>query len=385
MSSSVPNPGSNSELYADACASSAACWAVGFYVNGALANMGEVLRFTGSVWSRVKVPEPGGAATMDYDYLDAVTCPSVSDCWAVGYYGNKAEASVNEALRWNGRRWRKVATPQPAGAAGQTDRNQLYGVSCAAASDCWAVGYRTNRAGAYLNEALHWNGKRWKTVVTPNPNGTAGGDQNVTYGVWCSSRSTCVSVGYGLNRNGAYVNEALRWNGKRWKAVSVPQPSGKRADGYAYLQGVTCASPTDCWADGGYRAAVGAYENEALHWNGKVWTQVATPNPSGTHGGSVNELAALACGSPTDCWAVGYYYNSTAAQLNEAMHWDGTAWSLADVPQPGGTANNHDGNALYGLSCASTAECWAVGYTFDSRKPAKNQALSWNGSLWSAG
>jgi hypothetical protein len=67
------------------------------------------------------------------------------------------------------------------------------------------------------------------------------------------------------------------------------------------------------------------------------------------------------------------------------MHWDGTAWSLADVPQPGGTANNHDGNALYGLSCASTAECWAVGYTFDSRKPAKNQALSWNGSLWSAG
>ena len=383
--SSVPNPSKNSELYSDTCVSPSDCWAVGFYVNRAAANVGEALRFRGTAWSRVSVPEPGGVGASDYDYLDAVSCPSRSDCWAVGYYGNRAKAAVNEILRWNGRKWTKVRAPQPAGAARQTERNQLYGVACPAASDCWAVGFRTNKAGAYLNEALHWNGKSWKRVATPNPEGTATGRRNVSYGVSCSSRSNCVSVGYGLNRSGAYLNQVLRFNGSRWVALSIPQPGGRHTHGYAYLQGVTCLSASDCWADGGYRNAAGAYLNEALQWNGKNWIQIAAPNPGGTHGGSDNELAALSCAARSDCWAVGYYYNTTAAQLNEALHWDGTAWSLATTPQPGGTASNHNGNALYGISCPSGSDCWAVGYTFDSRGRAKNQALWWDGIAWSAG
>jgi hypothetical protein len=384
-SPSVPNPNSNSELYADTCVSPSDCWAVGFYVNDAKANLGEALRFTGTVWSRVSVPEPGRAGATDYDYLDAVACPSRSDCWAVGYYGNRNRASVNEALRWNGRRWSKVRSPQPAGAKRQSDQNQLYGIACPATSDCWAVGARTNSAGAYVNEALHWNGQKWRTVATPNPSGTASGEQNVTESVSCSSRSHCLSVGYGLNRSGAYVNEALRLNGKRWTAVSAPQPSGKRSHDYAYLQGLTCLSASACWAAGGYRNAVGAYQNQVLQWDGKQWAQVATPNPGGTHGGADNELEAVSCSSSSDCWTVGYYVNQTAAQLNEALHWDGAAWTLAPTPQPGGTANSHDGNGLYGVSCVSTSDCWAVGYSFDPRKPASNQALLWDGSAWSAG
>jgi hypothetical protein len=292
---------------------------------------------------------------------------------------------VNEAVHWNGRKWAKVATPQPAGAARQADQNQLYGVACSTGSDCWAVGDYTNSAGAFLNEALHWNGKSWKLVATPNPQGTGRGEQNVTYGVSCSSKSNCLSVGYGFDHSGAYVNQALRWNGKRWVAVSVPQPGGRHANSYGYLQGLSCLTASDCWADGGYRNAAGAYLNEALQWNGRTWTQIATPNPGGTGKSSDNELVGLTCTSASNCWAVGYYYNDTAAQLNEALHWNGTAWALAATPQPGGTASNHNGNALYGVSCTSVSDCWAVGYTFDTRGPARNQALLWNGGAWSAG
>jgi hypothetical protein len=382
---SIPNASSDSELYSDTCTSPSDCFAVGFYVNRARAKLGQSLRFNGEAWSRVSVPEPGGGAPSDYDYIDAVACPSRHDCWAVGYYGNHAKASVNEALQWKGRKWATVPTPQPAGAARQTDRNELHGVACITASDCWAVGDYTNTVGAYLNEALHWNGKRWEAVATPNPNGTARGEQNVTYSVSCSSRSACMSLGYGRNRAGAYVNEAMRWNGRRWVAISIPQPGGRQSQSYGYLEGLACLSASDCWAAGGYRNAAGAYLNEALQWNGKTWTQVATPNPGGSHSGSDNELVALSCTSPTNCWAVGYYYNNSMAQLNEALHWDGTTWSLATTPQPGGTASNHNGNGLNGISCASATDCWAVGYTFDPRGPARNQALLWNGSAWSAG
>ena len=383
--SSIPSPSSNSELYSVACSSPSDCQAVGFYANDATANLGEALRFTGGAWSRLSVPEPGGRGAMDYDYLDGVACPSRSDCWAVGYHGNRGDASVNEILRWTGRRWTKVKTPQPAGPGHQADRNELHGVACPAASDCWAVGTRTNKSGGLVNEALHWNGKRWKTVATPNPAGAGSAEQNVSEGVSCSSRSYCTAVGYGLNRKGAYVGQVLRWDGRRWLSASLPQPGGRRVGGYGYLQAVTCLSASDCWADGGYLNRAGGYQNEALMWNGKRWTQAATPDPGGSHGGSDNELTALACSSSADCWAVGYYYNHRAAQLNEALHWDGTAWSLATMPQPGGTASNHDGNALYGLSCASSTDCWAVGYTFNTRGAGKNQALLWDGTAWSAG
>lgn len=383
--SSIPSPGSNSELYSDACTSPSNCWAVGFYQNQATANLGEALRFTGTGWSRVSVPEPGGGGAVDYDYLDSVACPTRADCWAVGYYGNRSNAAVNEALQWNGRRWTKVHTPQPAGAGRQADRNELRGVACPAATDCWAVGTRTKKSGAYVIEALHWNGKKWKSVATPNPAGAGSDEQNVSDGVFCSSRSNCVAVGYGLSGSGAYVSQALRWNGRRWTSVSLPQPGGKRSGDYGYLQGITCLTGSDCWADGGYLNSVGGYQNETLLWDGQRWTQAATPNPGGSHGGSDNELTALACSSSADCWAGGYFYNRAAAQLNEALHWDGATWSLATTPQPGGTSSNHDGNALYGLSCAATSDCWAVGDTFNSRGSGKNQALLWDGTAWSAG
>ncbi len=66
------------------------------------------------------------------------------------------------ALHWNGRRWSRVRTPNPEG-TGLNDENVIDGIRCASASDCWAVGtYGTDAGGGVLvNEVLHWNGTKW--------------------------------------------------------------------------------------------------------------------------------------------------------------------------------------------------------------------------------
>jgi hypothetical protein len=66
--------------------------------------------------------------------------------------------------------------------------------------------------------------------------------------------------------------------------------------------------------------------------------------------------------------------------LNQALHWNGAAWSLTIPPDPGGIADESV-NSLKAVRCAATDNCWAVGQV-DNRF---NQALHWDGAMWSAG
>jgi hypothetical protein len=112
--------------------------------------------------------------------------------------------------------------------------------------------------------------------------------------------------------------------------------------------------------------------------------QATIPNPGGSTSGADNELTALFCTSASDCWTAGYYYNSSSAALNQALHYDGHTWTPYATPQPGGTTGFAEGNTLEALSCTSTSNCWAVGYIFPNEAKTLNQALLWNGTNWSA-
>src|SRR5215470_14696938 len=103
--------------------------------------------------------------------------------------------------------------------------------------------------------------------------------------------------------------------------------------------------------------------SQALHWNGRKWSLVATPDPGGTRVSPENTLSGLACSSSASCWAVGRYGpvpGSTGAVLNQALRWNGRKWSLVATPDPGGTASG-DANITNRIRCTSPASCWSVG------------------------
>ena len=108
-----------------------------------------------------RVPKPGV-----FSVLNGVYCVSAADCWAVGEYRTSHQGGRNEVLHWKGKTWQTLTVPNPGGHA-VSSASELFGVRCASARDCWAVGDYTSH-GADLNEVLHWNGTRWSKVTTPS-------------------------------------------------------------------------------------------------------------------------------------------------------------------------------------------------------------------------
>jgi len=243
----VPEPGIASVLQGVACTSSANCWAVGSYSPASEIDLNEVLHWNGSAWAQVPVPSPGGSAFGDISDVLAVRCFMASDCWAVGVYQPNGGAQHNQALHWNGTKWSVVPTPQPGGTL-TDNRNELFEVVCTASANCWAVGVYSSSAGADLNEALHWNGRKWALASVPQPAGSASGDINELDSVRCTSASNCLAVGtYGTQTPVTLLNEALRWDGTAWSQVTTPSPGGTTGAGtFNELVGLACSSADNC-------------------------------------------------------------------------------------------------------------------------------------------
>ncbi len=246
----------------------------------------------------------------------------------------------------------------------------LSGVSCVSTSDCWAVGSYQRSSLTQLSLAEHWNGTSWAVQTSPNPS------VSVTYrtadlrSISCVSASDCWAVGtYASGNEGNFPGLVEHWNGSRWTLVANPKrPSS------ALLFGISCTSASNCWAVGEYQAATHATLDVIEHWNGTVWALAAGPNPS-----SLNSLLAISCVNVSDCWAVGDHLNGADASLTLVEHWNGTMWSEMTNPnQPGASENQ-----LYGVSCVSVTDCWAVGDYQSSSDAGLSLVEHWNGNNWS--
>jgi len=270
-------------LFDVTCTSASDCWAVGYYVIPGHGGKTLIEHWNGTAWSIVT--SPNGSTTRD-NSLSGVTCASVSNCWAVGYYYNGSNPQTL-IEHWNGTAWSIVTSPNA------TQNDELSGVTCASASDCWAVGdYAIDSAGLPGQTLIeHWNGTAWSIVTSPN---TSTGQDNRLFDVTCASASDCWVVGqHSFDRT-----LIEHWNGTAWSIVTSPNATQGNE-----LSGVTCTSASDCWAVGDYNTgSVGGWRALIEHWNGTAWSIVTSPNTSGTQ----YYLRDVTCASASDCWAVGH-------------------------------------------------------------------------------
>jgi hypothetical protein len=372
------------------CNSRRDCWAVGEQrVSTTSGIVNQMLHWNGSAWRQVKVPNPGGTAMTALNFLAEVRCTSGRNCWAVGSY-TKGSATLDQALHWNGHRWSAVRTPQPAG-TGSGAINNLFGVTCVSAADCWAAGEFGHASGSdlMLNQVLHWNGAKWSRLRVPSKAGTKAHHFSALYTVRCLSSRNCLAVGSaGVNsETGPAADQALRWNGHRWALVRTPSPVSTSSARNDSLNGLGCAGSGSCWGVGvsGTGGLTGTMLNQILHWNGKKWIRTKSPQPDGTGSGAQNELFWATCVGTNDCWGVGAYGSvgsGTGMILNEALHWNGHRWAQVRTPSPGGTSAG-DVSVLFGARCAASDDCWAVGLKEPKSGNLANEILHWNGTKWS--
>lgn len=157
-------------------------------------------------------PTPTPAQGVD-GLLLAVSCVSSSDCTAVGGYTSNA-GPVTLAEHWDGTSWAVQATPNPTGASFST----LEGVSCPSASDCTAVGEYDSNHGSSLPLAEHWDGSTWTVQDTPEPAAT------ILNGVSCTSAASCTAVGFSGSVV-APVAAAERFAGGAWHREATASPA----------------------------------------------------------------------------------------------------------------------------------------------------------------
>jgi hypothetical protein len=342
----VPSPNTSAANYnylrSVTCVSASDCWAVGYSLElntGIIFSQTLIERWDGTSWAITSSPNP----SITQNFLLGVTCVSASDCWAVGYYLNATGSAYQTLIeRWDGTAWAIVTSPNISPA----QDNLLINVTCVSASQCWAVGYY-KLGNAYQTLIERWDGISWAIVTSPN---SLASTQNYLYGVTCASASDCWAAGYYLNATGS-ANQTLieRWDGTSWAIVSAPNTSTGQ---HNFLDGVTCVSASNCWAVGYYLN--GAFQTLIERWDGTSWAIVNSPN-AGTN--QNNLLVGVTCLSASDCWAVGVYDPGPSRQTL-IEQWDGTSWAIVNSPNTSTTESNF----LYGVTCASASECWAVGY-----------------------
>ena len=289
----------------------------------------------------------------------------------VGYFMNPRTPPIGFALTlsWDGQTWSDEAIAHPTGALSDT----LEGVSCASSTSCMAVGYSVDKAENNRALVEQWDGVSWSIVPLPQPPGPA---LTEFLAVSCVSSTACMAVG-----SAGRESVSGFWDGATWAIQPIPRPAGAMSSATA---AVSCVSARVCAAVGATayaRSSSPGYMKRTLaaRWNGTRWSIQPTPNFKGA---TFNDLDDVSCPSSSACTAVGSFAFSkgTVIPLREVLvaRWNGERWSAEPAPNPQDT----DYSELVGVSCASNTLCTAVGDWQLNSGVSQTLAEQWDGSSW---
>jgi hypothetical protein len=290
---------------------------------------------------------PGAMSFSTPGELTGVAAASAGNAWAVGYAGTGVEPRTL-MLHWNGRAWTRVTSPEVVdGAAGM-----ISAVTVVSADDAWAVGSTGLAPAPQRTLILHWNGTSWREVTSPAP-----------FAGMLSGVTASAGAGWAVGSTDAAYGEPLilRWNGAAWSRVAAPaDPAG------AGLNGVIVTSAATAWASGLGNARY-QISGVLARWNGQAWQWASFPVE-----GTYHDLSALAAGPGGTAFAVGYDAGPGAIALS--MRWTGQAWQKTAVSTPRDAG-------LSGVAFAPDGGAWAVGY---APTPAGFRTLiaRWTGRTW---
>lgn len=296
-------------------------------------------------WSLTSGPNPVDSQS---NYLRSVDCVTDSDCWAVGFYQHEPDFAFRTLIEhYDGTAWSVVSSPN----IGSPANGILFGVSCASADRCWAVGYGVD-AGIFQTLIVQYDGTSWAIVSSPNP---AGSSSSFLNGVTCVSVDDCWAVGNHFSPGNPQQTLIEHFDGTAWSIVESANTSPSQ---HNVLYGVTCVDASDCWVVGSYTNG-GNSQTLSLHYDGTAWSVVPSPSTSPSRS---NDLYDVTCVSADDCWAIGNHYAGGAGPSGAfwdtlVLHYNGTAWSVAGSPSPGSY-----GNHLWGVTCAGAGDCWIAGH-----------------------
>lgn len=196
--------------------------------------------------------------------------------------------------------------------------------------------------------------------------------ESVLLEVSCPSAGECVAVGDYYNEKEKRTEPLIeRLSGGTWKEETSALPAKFT---WGVLNGVSCPSSGFCMASGAYIGTSGTTGFVERYESGK-WKEVT---PSLPVGASQNELDRVSCPTTSMCMIAGAYASGSEV-LPFAEKWTSAAGTSAEAtPYPAASKDS----ALIGVSCVSTTECMAVGYSGKSSTSLAALSDRWSGGTW---
>jgi hypothetical protein len=391
----------STQLYSVACTSQGNCVAVGYFhdINGSYEAMisNEINGAWGVPTAAVLPSDAASASTGGQGAtLYEVTCNGPGNCTAVGSYVDTSGADqAMVASETNGVWGAATKTTLPGGHdTSSSQYAELYDVTCTSVGNCIAGGYYkdTNGSNDYQAMLVQETGGAWQTAVKvqlPSDEGTGSNGQSAAFDTLaCTSPGDCVAGGY--YTDSADVQQAMTdtETGGAWaQATKLTLPAGySTTDAGAYIDGMSCTSLGDCVGAGGYTDS-GDVEHPmvATSTNG-VWgtgSPLALPSDADTGAnGHDAGLDDVTCASPGNCVATGVYTTTAGSGDDVPMTATETNGVWATPARLALPANAHADSAtdhydtLAGLSCTGPANCVAVGTYVDTSGNSQAMAVS---------
>jgi hypothetical protein len=370
------------QLDSVACASPASCVAVGSYI--ATLPSHEEAGASGSTLpvivaeSHRKSLKPRGVALPanalrgrgQTAALEAVACPAVGSCVAIGSYVDASGASREMVLSQSRGAWTAarelVFSPTSASV-------ELSALACRTAGSCVAVGSSRQQAGSSSSHPVVVSdaGGSWGAPVQVALPAGVSGAQNATFSsIACPASGSCTAAGY-------YQLEAADFEPPTDRAILAGESAGvwgataaialapglSRAGG-EQLKSVACPELGACVAVGSYEDGDGDEHPLALGESHGAWgAAIPIVAPANAGGGASTSLEAVACPSHGACEAVGQYDVRGGAVAPMAVNGSASGWGHAvEIASPHG-AGSGPGllEALLSVACSGARFCLAVG------------------------
>jgi hypothetical protein len=302
---------------------------------------------------------PSGSAQ-----VTSISCTSVGDCNAGGYYTDMSNAQQAFVASEADGSWGAAQEVPGTAALNQAGNATITSVSCAAAGNCSAGGYYVNGSGDYQALVVSEADGSWGTAEeVPGLAALDQGEYAQVTSVSCGAAGNCSAGGYYDNssRDGLafVVSEA---DGSWGTAEEVPGLAALDQGEYAQVTSVSCGAAGNCSAGGAYDSSSNQQQAFVVSETDGSWgTAQEVPGTAALNQGGIADISSVSCATAGNCSAGGFYIDSTAKQQAFVVSESGGQWGAAQQV-PGTAALNQNGGAqVFSVSCNSTGNCGAGG------------------------
>jgi hypothetical protein len=326
-----------------------------------------------SHWRAVEVPT---AAHGIDGALTGIGCPGTSCVAGGGYYDSATRNAVPMITAESSGKWSSERALQlPGNVVATGDNATVSAMACPSSKVCLAVGYYTTTAAPLQGFIATGHGTSWQRAVAASlPANAASPPAGYLTGISCTSPGECLAVGgYTDSAGDGEAMVQAQSHGKWLRATAVKSPANAAANPSAHLVGVSCPKAGDCVAVGAYTTK--SFDEEvmaAVQTKGR-WAQATQIQlPAGASPEPQAALNAVACASPQYCVAVGNYVDTDQHQQALAVTRAHGGWQrAADVHKllPSNANAGDSYGDLNGVTCPAAGSCLAVG-SYENKQAA---------------